>query len=304
MTFAELSKVWAQISCNSASYDPTNPGMKSLQQNVTASIVLFLLVLASSASPTSAAWVREKGQAMLGVGASYISANKVYDDAGKTSEIPRFTETALHLGGEYGITERFTAAAATSLLVLNTAEDTALMSTGRNYTGIGDSLVSGRYLLYSGAVLLSAGLELGLPTGNKYAAIPAGDGEWSVLPRLSLAGGFNAGYQGFYLFSAAYHKRTVGYSDEVHAQAMTGARFGWVTLILGLELRQSLKNGEAAALSNNPLYLNNASFATFAPGFVFHANEKLTLHLFYKGAMYVRNILGAPSLSAGVSYVL
>lgn len=251
----------------------------------------------------SAAWVREKGQAMLGVGASYTSANKVYDDAGKTSAIPRFTEAAIQLGGEYGITERFTAGAATSLLALNSTEDPALMSTGRSYTGIGDSVVSGRYLLHSGPVLLSAGLDLGLPTGNKNAAIPAGDGEFSVLPRVSLAGGFNAGFTGFYLFSTGYHKRTVGYSDEVHAQAMTGARFGWVTLILGLELRQSLKNGDAAALSNNPLYLNNASFATFAPGVVFHASDKLTFHVFYKGAMYVRNILGAPSVSAGVSYV-
>lgn len=255
------------------------------------------------AGQASAAWVREKGQAMLGVGASYTSANKVYDDAGKTSAIPRFTETAVQLGGEYGITERFTAGAATSLLVLNTTEDTSLMSTGRNYTGIGDSLVSGRYLLYSGTVLLSAGLELGLPTGNKNAAIPAGDGEWSVLPRLSLAGGFNAGLQGFYLFSAGYHKRTMGYSDEIHAQAMTGARFGFVTFIVGLELRQSLKNGDSGVISNNPLYLNNASFATYAPGLVFHANERLTFNVFYKGALYVRNILGAPSISAGASYV-
>lgn len=266
-------------------------------------MALFLLVLASSTNQVSAAWVREKGQAMLGMGASYTSANQIYDDAGKTSAIPRFTETAVQLGGEYGITERLTAGAATSLLALNSAEDTALMSTGRSYTGIGDSVVAGRYLIHAGSVLLSAGVELGLPTGNKNAAIPSGDGEFSVLPRLSLAAGFNAGFQGFYLVSAGHHKRTMGYSDEVHAQAMTGARFGMLTFILGLELRQSLKNGDAGAISSNPLYFNNASFATYAPGLVLHANERLAFHVFYKGALYVKNILGAPSISAGASYV-
>ena len=267
------------------------------------SLVSVLLLAILSAGQTSAAWVREKGQTMLGLGASYTSANKVYDGTGQTSAIPRFTETAVQLAGEYGITERFTAGAATGLLALSSAEDSTLMSTGRNYTGLGDSLLSGRYLIYSGSFLLSAGLDLGLPTGNKNAAIPSGDGEWSVLPRLSLAGGFNAGFQGFYLFSTGYHKRTVGYSDEVHAQAMIGARFGFVTFILGLELRQSLKNGDSGPISQNPLYFNNASFATFAPGLVFHCSEKLTFHIFYKSAMYVRNILGAPSISAGMSYL-
>lgn len=279
------------------------PGMKPVLKRMSLRSLRALLLTTIATSQVSAAWVREKGQGMLGLGASYTSANKVYDDAGKTSAIPRFTETAIQLGGEYGITDRFTAGAATSLLALNTAEDTALMSTGRNYAGIGDSLVSGRYLLYSGAVLLSAALDLGLPTGNKNAAIPSGDGEWSVLPRLSLAGGFNTGFQGFYLVSAGYHKRTAGYSDEVQALAMTGARFGFVTFIVGLELRQSLKNGDSGVISSNPLYLNNASFATYSPGVVFHANEKLTFHVFYKGAIFVRNILGAPSISGGVSYV-
>lgn len=277
--------------------------MRSPLLRIKIGLLPALLLATLSAGQASASWVRDKGQAMVGLGASYTSANKIYDGAGKTSAIPRFTETAVQLAGEYGITERFTAGAAASLLALSSAEDSTLMSTARNYTGLGDSLLSGRYLIYSGSFLLSAGLELGLPTGNKNATIPSGDGEWSVLPRLSLAGSFNAGFEGFYLFSTGYHKRTLGYSDEVHAQAMTGARFGFVTFILGLELRQSLKNGESAAISTNPLYFNNASFATFAPGIVFHANEKLTFHVFYKGAMYVRNILGAPSISAGMSYL-
>ncbi len=263
-----------------------------------------MLALATTvASSTHAAWVRDKGQAMVGLGASYTSANKVYDGSGQTSAIPRFTEVATQLGGEYGVTERLTIGAATSLLALSSAEDTGLMSTRQTYRGLGDSLLSGRYLLHSGPLLLSAGLELSLPTGNKNAAIPAGDGEFSFLPRLSLAGGFHAGLPGFYLVSAGFHKRTVGFSDEVHAQLMTGARAGYLTFIVGFELRQSLKNGDAANLNANPLYYNNASFATFAPGVVLHASETLTFPVFYKGALYVRNILGASSISAGTSYI-
>ncbi len=267
-----------------------------------AGYLLFWGLLMNGESLT-AAWVRAPGESLVGLGVSYTSANKVYDGSGNTSGIPRFTEVATQVYGEHGVTDRLTLGAALPVLGLHSAEDSALLANQKSQTGIGDSVVAARYQLVQGPILISAGLDLGLPTGSKNATIPTGDGEFSFLPRVAAAGGFQIGLPVFYLVSAGYHKRTVGFSDEIHGQLMGGFRASFVTFIFSVEARQSLKNGDAAPISSNPLYLNNASFFSYAPGIVLHANERLTFNIFYKGGFLVRNILGAPSISAGASYV-
>ncbi len=262
---------------------------------------LVIVLVALSCQTLAAAWVRAPGETLVGLGVSYTSANKVYDDAGKTPGIPRFTEIATNLFGEHGVTERLTLGAAVPLLSLHSAEDMTMLSNERRNTGIGDSVATGRYLLVQGPVLVSAGLDLGLPTGNKNAAIPTGDGEFSLLPKVAAAGGFQIGLPVFYLLSAGYHKRTVGFSDEVHLQAMGGIRAYFVTILFNAELRQSLRNGDAGNLSTNPLYYNNASFLSFGPGVVLHASERVAFNVFFKTAGYARNILAAPSLSFAVA---
>jgi hypothetical protein len=271
--------------------------------NAKQKLSLAFVLVALSSQTLAAAWVRAPGETQLGLGVSYTSANKVYDDAGKTTGIPRFTEIATNLYGEHGVTDRLTLGAILPVLNLHTAEDMTMLANERRHTGIGDSVASGRYLLVQGPILVSAGLDLGLPTGNKNAAIPTGDGEFSFMPKVSAAGGFQIGLPVFYLLSAGYHKRTVGFSDEVYGQLMGGFRASFVTFIFSVEARQSLKNGDAALLSTNPLYFNNASFFSYAPGIVVHASDRLTFNLFYKGGFLVRNILGAPSISAGASYL-
>jgi len=261
-----------------------------------------MLILTLTAS-VRAAWVRAPGESLVGLGVSYTSANKVYDGEGKTSGIPRFTETATQVFGEHGVTDRLTLGAMLPVLNLHSAEDSAMLANQKSQTGIGDSVVTGRYQLLQGPVLISAGLDLGLPTGSKNATIPTGDGEFSFLPRIAAARSLQLGLPVFYLVSAGYHKRTVGFSDEVHGQLMGGFRASFVTFIFSVEARHSLKNGDAGALSANPLYLNNASFFSYAPGIVIHAGDKLTFNIFYKGGFFVRNILAAPSISAGVGYV-
>ena len=264
---------------------------------------IIIITAAIISTGIDAAWVRAPGETQIGMGVSYTSANKVYDDAGKTPGIPRFTEIATNIFAEHGLTDRLTLGAALPLSNLHSAEDMTLLANERRHTGIGDAVASGRYHILQGPVLLSAGLDLGLPTGDKNAAIPTGDGEFSLLPKVSAAGGFQIGLPVFYLLSAGYHKRTVGFSDELHGQLMGGFRASFVTFILSLEARHSLKNGDAGPISNNPLYFNNASFISYAPGIVIHANDRLALNIFYKSGFFVRNILAAPSISAGVSYV-
>ncbi|AFM11295.1 hypothetical protein [Turneriella parva] len=264
---------------------------------------VIMVLLAVSCQTLAAAWVRAPGETLMALGVSYTSANKVYDDAGNTPGIPRFTEIATNFYGEHGVSERLTLGAMLPVLNLHSAENTTLLANERRHTGIGDSVASGQYLLVQGPVLVSAGLDLGLPTGNKNAAIATGDGEFSFMPKVSAAGGFQIGLPVFYLLSTGYHKRTVGFSDEIYGQLMGGFRASFVTFIFSLEARQSLKNGDAGLLSTNPLYYNNASFFSYAPGIVLHAGERLAFNLFYKSGFLVRNILGAPSISAGVSYV-
>ena len=274
-----------------------------LQKRIGQITNLLLVLMMLAGQSLAAAWVRAPGESLVGLGVSYTSANRVYDDSGKTTGIPRFTEIATQIFGEHGVTERLTLGAMLPVLGLHTAEDNTMLANQKSQTGIGDSVVGGRYLLLQGPVLVSAGLDLGLPTGSKNATLPTGDGEFSILPRISAAGGFQLGLPVFYLISSGYHKRTLGFSDELHGQLMGGFRASFVTFIFGIEARHSLKNGDAAPLSANPLYLNNASFISYAPGIVIHASDNLTFNIFYKSGFFVRNILAAPSISVGVGYV-
>jgi len=254
-------------------------------------------------SPLQAAWVRASGETYVALGASYTSANGVYDNSGTKQAIPRFTEIATNIYGEYGLTEKLTLGYGIPLLFNNSAEDTALMQTQRKTTGLGDSLFASRYQLYSGAVLLSAGLDIGLPTGSKNADVPTGDGEFNFIPKLYAAGGFNAGLNWFYLTSAGFNKRTLNFSDEVHASAMLGATIGPVVPMASIELRHSLRNGDAGALSNSPLLINNTRFLSWSAGLMYKITERLNVNAFVKGAFYVQNILAAGSVSVGVGYL-
>ncbi len=250
-----------------------------------------------------AAWVRPAGEAYVQLGGSYTSAASVYDSTGAKRAIPRFTEVATNIYGEFGLTKSWTMGYALPLLFSNQVEDAALAQGAKSASGLGDSIWSNRYQLYSGTVLISAGLDIGIPTGNRNAVIPLGDGEASVMPKMMVGGGFTLGLPGFYLISAGYNKRTIGFSDEVHGGAMSGLTAGQFTFILSLELRQSLKNGDGGNLNESPLLLNNASFASWSAGTVFKATERLQILAFYKGGLFVRNILGAASLSVVVGYL-
>ncbi|MFZ5627986.1 MAG: hypothetical protein ACOY5B_02585 [Spirochaetota bacterium] len=261
-------------------------------------LITALLFTASA----QAAWVKNQGEGYVQLGASYTSANNVYDASGTKQPIPRFTEVATQIYGEYGITGKWTSGYLLPVLFTSQAEDAALLQTSKTASGLGDSIWTNRYQIYSGAVLFSAGLDVGIPTGNRNAAIPLGDGEASVMPKFMLAGGFTLGVPGFYLFSAGYNKRTIGFSDEINASAMGGLTTGIVTWILSLELKQSLKNGDAGTLNESPLLLNNASFGSWSVGAVVKPTDKLQIMAFFKGGYYVRNILGAASMNLAVGY--
>ncbi len=266
-------------------------------------LAAIILCLAFATVPTSAAWVRQQGEGYVALGGSYTSANIAYDATGTKQAIPRFTEIATHLYGEYGITGKYTIGYGIPLLFNSSAEDASLMQTERKTTGIGDSVLAQRYQFYSGAVLLSAGLDVGLPTGNKNANVPTGDGEFNFIPKLFAAGGFSAGIPWFYSVSAGFNKRTLNFSDEVHASTMLGATLGNFVPMLSLEWRHSLRNGDTGALVNSPLYLNNPRFISWSVGALYKITEKLNVNAFIKGALFAQNILGAASISAGVGYV-
>lgn len=262
---------------------------------------LLMLILLSHAA--HAAWVRNQNEGYLSLSTSYTSATSLYDSTGTKQPISRFTEVATPIYGEFGLTSRWTMGYLLPVLFTSQAEDASLLQTQKTANGIGDSVWTNRYQLYAGAVLFSVGLDIGVPTGNRNAQIPLGDGETSVMPKLMLGGGFTAGLPGFYMLSAGYNKRTIGFSDEITASAMGGITTSIVTWIASLELKQSLKNGSALSLNESPLLLNNASFASWSVGAVVKATDKLQVMAFYKGGLYVRNILGAASMNIGVGYL-
>lgn len=264
---------------------------------------IMIILALSLPSVVNAAWVRDKGQFFASVGGSYTSANTTYDANGAKQPIPRYTEFATQFFAEYGVTDKLTLGYGLPVLFNSSSEDATLMQTQKQNSGAGDSLFASRYQFYSGAVLLSAGLDLGLPTGQKNADLPTGDGEFNFIPKLYAAGGGNAGVGWFYLASAGFNKRTLNFSDEVQGSIMFGAALGSFIPMASLEIRHSLRNGDSGPIVASPLFLNNPRFLSWSIGTAFKASEKLIINAFFKGAIYAQNILGAASVSVGVGYI-
>jgi protein XagA len=262
-------------------------------------------MLVWSMAPAGAAWVRNSGEAYVQATSSYLTADKFYLADGTKKDIAKFTEATFNLYAEYGITDRLTTGIYAPFRYQEFAENATLTQTARNYTGIGDLVLTNRFNIYNGSVVFSAGLDVGVPTGNNKEPydLLTGDGEFNFLPQLMLAGGFKAGLPGFYLLSAGYNKRTLGFSDEVHYKLQSGLSAGAITLMASFEGLQSLKNGDASGINNSVLYQNNASFLAWSAGAVYKITDKTNLNLFYKSAFFARNIIAAPSVSLGFGVI-
>ena len=202
--------------------------------------LILLAVFCVVSVPTAAsaqAWIAEPGTGYLEMTGRTLSGSSYYGSDGQSRPLAsEFTQRTLNLYGEVGLVERW-------LQVTLTGEvfrRNELANQGAT-AGMGDLRVGAWSGLLQGKLNVSAGLLVGLPTGDASpqapgddpqtdivaASLPTGDGEFDFTP--TLAAGFGFGGTSWPLrhylsTSAGYQIRTRGFQDAFEWRAELGTR--------------------------------------------------------------------------------
>ena len=246
-----------------------------------------------------ATWVLPENQLKVGLISGFLSADKFYNPLREKVDINRFTEIS---GSSI---DKFTTGV--YFLFLKHLSWSAIASTNTpktEYTGIGDTMLYGRYQFYNGGnLLLSGELVFGVPTGNSTQAdlLLTGDGEYNFMPKFAAAYMFGTfGQASFINTSIGYNKRTIGFSDELHFNFTYGiAVIKNLFLMANVNILQSLKNGDTSTLNGSVLFANNFSFYSYGASIAYNLTPRQTLSFSYRTALGGENIIAAPVFDVG-----
>lgn len=197
------------------------------------------LAVALIVSPTLAsaqAWIRPAGEIYANVGVTTMSSDGAYGADTTRQDIgATYTQTALTLYAEAGVIDRW--------LQISLGGELYRRNTlsGRGTTeGVGD-LQAGAWvgLLQDGPVRLSAGLLVGLPTGDPTPSVegaggealapllPTGDGEVDYEPRIIAGSSFGGGgwpLRHYAVAELGYAFRSEGIDDGVRYRLELGSQ--------------------------------------------------------------------------------
>lgn len=278
----------------------------------------FALTLLATASVHAQAWIAAPGDGYASVGLQLISGSKTFDATGGITSIEDvYRQTSVTAYAEVGVVERW--------LMVTAGGEVYRRNTWERHArteGMGDLRLGAYTGLLQGRMNLSAGLEVGVPTGDgapMYAippddeaigqalALPTGDGEVDVTPRLAFG------------TSLGGERWPLGH----YVQVTAGARLRTAGLHHGMAWSAELGTSGPASVSLDRLWLvlRLAGEETFAPsgtggGFtglgdgVAWRSYELALRVElvaglgvwgrYASAFSARNVIAASPLSAGV----
>lgn len=210
----------------------------------------FCLLFFVPAVASAQAWIHKPAEGYAELGGTYLQSQQFYNSKGESLEIAsKYSQASLSIYGEVGVVERWLQVVAGGELIRrNTLADQGAT------TGLGDFNVGAfTGILQSGPLRLSAGLLLGLPTGDSdpsagiddpqagiiAASLPTGSGAFSLTPKIALGTSFGSGAYPLrhYATGSVGYLAWFGFSDSLTYQAELGtklARFDRVTLRLGL----------------------------------------------------------------------
>ena len=251
------------------------------------------------------AWPQPKSGGFFKLDHTFILASNFFDASGKVVPVQELNQATSSFYGEFGISRRLTALAYLPLRVSNSSSAFALSQNGspldlqQRNTAFGDADLGMKFgILLNGPVVLSARLQLGLPTGHAdhHLGLPTGDGEFNQL--LGLEAGLGLG-KGWLSGGLAFNQRSDGFSDEWRLNLELGWNLARQQLLLvgKMAVLQSLENGTAP--EGAFLFSNNQSYVS--PQLEIAWKPKKHLGIVYRlgTALGGSNIQAAPSHSLG-----
>ena len=258
-------------------------------------------------------WVSNKGTGFFKVGQTIIRSDQFFNPNGDSQDI---TTTSLYISsiyGEYGLSDRITAVVYAPLFFRLTLNEVQFVPSneiipGDEFNSVGDIDIGVKIgLIQNKPFVLSAGITLGIPTGNTGGGdtqlLQTGDGEFNQLISLQAGYGFPSG-KAFLGGSVGFNHRTEGFSEEFRFGAEAGYNFTKnLTGILKLDGVESFKNGNVDGTSNG-IFSNNSEFLLITPELNYTFKD--TYGVTFNAAIPLRgeNTLNAPAYSFGFFWKL
>lgn len=266
------------------------------------------------------AWIRNPGSAYVETSYFYLRASSFYGPDGNTFALDDgdYVQHVLTFYAEAGVLERWLMLSlAGTLFRKNVLE--GLGSTD----GVGDFQLGAWTGLVDKPVRLSAGLLVGIPTGDSSPSagpdatpeqdavarsLPNGDGEVDVTFKLALGYSFGGGkwpFRHYVLADVGYAVRTRGLTDQFVYRAELGAtvdRNGWDRILLILRL-------QGAELLGNPTpepftFTGLREFAVTSPGFEVRVRvwDQINVGFALAGAIRAENLPAAAQYKFTLSW--
>jgi hypothetical protein len=268
-------------------------------------ILLTILIISVSATASFAGgWTQPKGGGFAKIDAYIINAGNVFDDDGESVSIPDYSFLSTNLYAEYGITDKLSGIIYFPFLV-SSESDPFAGEESISISSVGDLDIGVRYgLLQTERVVVSGVLMLGIPTGSaeEEELLWTGDGEFNQI--IKAEAGFSLPASVYAVAGLGFNNRSQGFSDEVIFDIEAGIGLFDQQLFFALKSAGKLPmdNGDEDVTGGYGMFSNNTGYVSFGPELTYIMKNGLGFSVNTYGAFFGRNLLAAPSYSAGIVY--
>ena len=267
-------------------------------------ITTLLITLFSTSDLLAGGWTQPKGGGFGKIDAYIINAGNVFDDDGESVSIPDYRFLSTNLYAEYGITEKLTGIIYFPILV-SSESDPFIGDESYSISSVGDLDIGVRYgLLRNDRMVVSGVLMLGIPTGSadEDELLWTGDGEFNQI--IKAEAGFSLPASIYAVAGLGFNNRSQGFSDEVIFDIEAGIGLFDQQLFFALKSsgRLPMDNGDEDVTGGYGMFSNNTGYVSFGPELTYIMKNGLGFSVNTYGAFFGRNLLAAPSYSAGIVY--
>lgn len=259
-------------------------------------------------------WTKGRGELFTKVSYLHFGADNYYNLSGRSMKTARFSQQALGLYGEYGVTDRLT------ILMDWPFVKTQGFQTTENVWGTGDLKIGAKYALSKKIpISISVIPDLPLAQGNKFAQnkmnafeqinLPTGDGEFNLYTVLAISTSLHP-IPVYFNFYGGYNFRTKYESSDLSDQLIEGLEVGYnpvqkIWVKSGVRLQQTLSNENAVV---SFVRGEGTEFTSIYGGIFYQLNENWGIDLNYFGYLNQpqkpRNIYTGSVFSIGIVFEL
>jgi hypothetical protein len=272
-------------------------------------IVLLIVLIGSVSAKAGGGWVPKKGEGFFMLSHRVIAGSNFANSEAMFGRSPFAMVQTTNLYGEFGLGKRFGVVFYSPILTVS-SQDAGVDVFGGTHVadsdfGLGDIDVAFKYQILDRKYKLSGSVLFGLNTGNhragEFGMLHLGDGEFNQMLRLDFSHGFKSFWWNLY---GGFNNRTLDNSDEIHGGGELGWKKNKLSVLLKIDGKFSLFNGSRAESISPSIYSNNQEYLGVSPQLLYEFENHFGLMLETGFALHARNIIAAPSLSAGVFFNL